>query len=168
MKIKAMLLAAVVAVAAVAFTGCNTTVKYTEQAVGQSLNMGSLPVKDFVVLGPITVQATEVKETGMFGSSKHTGSGVIDALLMEEVKKLGGHDAINVKISKQEEANIHLWGIFGTKKTYTYTATALAVKYTDTLKAAAQAVDSRTFKGSYGAGAAAALGGFNLMSLFKK
>lgn len=141
---------AALAITAVALTGCVSTTGYQQQTVGQSLNMGSLPVKDFEVIGPVTVQTTEVITFNIFHRT-HIGSEIVNTLLVEEAVKLGGHDVINVKTSKREDSNIVLYGIFGSKRIYTYTATGLAIRYTDTLTAndGGQAVDEKAYRSSY-------------------
>ena len=147
-KIAAVLAALVLAT--VAFTGCVTTTGYQEQVVGQSLNMGSLPVKDFEVIGPVTVQTTEVKTFSIFHRT-HIGSNMVNTALVEEAIKLGGHDVINVKVSKRQDSNIVFGGIFYSKRIYTYTATGLAIRYTETLSArdGGQQVDTNAYIRNY-------------------
>jgi len=162
-----IVLAAALAFAAM-FTGCNTT-NFESQATGKALSIGTLPVKDFDVIGPISATATETVKTGMFNlSSTHTGSEMINTLLMNEVKKVGGHDAINVKISKKEESDVKFFGIFGKTVTYTYTATAIAIKYTDTVKGVdgSEALDTgKTPTTGYSAGGLG--GGSNPLDMIK-
>jgi len=127
---KKLLFLAIVAVLA---AGCSTN-NYTSSLSGVS-DYSTVVVKDFTSLGIITVQATEVHHSGPLGIKKSVeGSKITYSDLMQEAAKLEADDIINVRIDMN--AN-YIQGAFdfitGWTRTFTYTGTALAIKYTSML-----------------------------------
>ena len=115
------------------FAGCRSY-DLTTNKVGWS-NYADISVKDFTVMGIITVESQEVFTYGPLGFQKDfQGSRIVWSDLMAEAAKLGADDIINVRI---EETNVNnrkpriIEFFTGYTTTWKYKATALAVKYTD-------------------------------------
>ena len=126
---KALLITCALATLAMAFTSCVTT-HYESQATGDTLKMEQLAVKDYDIIGPVTVTATSSESSSfLMLHQKKEGSEVVYPMLLDAAIKAGGQDVINVRVSKKLDSVITLGGIFGKEATYTYTATALAIKY---------------------------------------
>ncbi|MCL1930915.1 MAG: hypothetical protein FWF55_03810 [Treponema sp.] len=120
--------------AALMLAGC-ASARYTANASGAS-DYVTVAVKDFVTLGIITVEKTEIHYAGPFGFVKRIEGGKITyADLMQEAAKLEGDDVINVRIDKNlnYSGSVFNW-LTGWTRVYTHTATALAIKYTDRLE----------------------------------
>jgi hypothetical protein len=120
--------------------GCQST-HFSTNTVGWS-NYADVAIKDYETLGVVTVKAEEVHKVGAFHfTDDHTGSNVTYADLLAEAAKLGADDIINVRIDRKTDSSKNLFSFFtGTTETWTYTGSALAIKYTtaaapDTLKA---------------------------------
>lgn len=124
---KTLVLFSSLAIIALALTSCKT-LHYESQDSGETLNVTQLAVKDYDIIGPCTVTATATEKATIFSSSK-VGSEVVYPMLLEKAVEMGGQDVINVRVAKKEDADIKLYGIFYKEITYTYTATALAIKY---------------------------------------
>jgi len=75
------------------------------------------------------VKSTETLD----GDGNHTGSKITYEMLMQEAKKLGANDVINVKIdvNQVEEIVKNKDNFDISRTTYNYTASALAIKYTN-------------------------------------
>jgi hypothetical protein len=119
--------------AAFALAACTTT-NFSSNMTGAA-DYSTVVVKDFTTLGIVTVSATEIHHSSPFGFAKSIdGSKITFADLMQEAAKLEADDIINVRIDMN--ANFRK-GAFdwltGWTRTYTYTGTALAIKYTDKL-----------------------------------
>ena len=126
---KALLITCALATLAMAFTSCVTT-HYESQDRGGTLEMQQLAVKDYDIIGPVTVTATSSESSSfLMLHQKKEGSEVVYPMLLDAAIKAGGQDVINVRVSKKLDSVITLGGIFGKEATYTYTATALAIKY---------------------------------------
>jgi hypothetical protein len=123
----------VLLVTAVLFSGC-TSNNYTANISGAS-DYSTVAVKDFVSLGIITVRAREIHYSGPFGFSKSVeGSKITFADLMQEAAKLEADDIINVRIDMNSNYTKSAFDwMTGWTRTYTYTGTALAIKYTEKL-----------------------------------
>ena len=111
-----------------------TSNNFTANVAGAS-DYSTVVVKDFITLGIVTVHATEIHFSGPLGFNKSVeGSKITFADLMQEAARLEADDIINVRIDMN--AN-YIKGAFdwitGWTRTYTYTGTALAIKYTDKL-----------------------------------
>ena len=109
-----------------------TTTDYTANMAGSS-DYATVAVKDFVTLGIVTVQVTEIHHSSPFGFVKSIeGSKVTYSDLMQEAAKLEADDIINVRIDVNSS---YTKGTFdwltGWTRVYTHTGTALAIKYTD-------------------------------------
>ena len=116
---------------AIALASC-TTNDFTANVAGLS-DYSTVVVKDFVTLGIVTVHAVEIHYSGPLGFVKSVeGSKITYSDLMEEAAKLEADDIINVRIDMN--AN-YIKGAFdwitGWTRTYTYTGTALAIRYID-------------------------------------
>jgi hypothetical protein len=92
----------------------------------------AVPVKDYETLGIIFVKSSEVIDS----TGTHTGSKITYEMLMLEAQRLGADDVVNIRIDVNEEVEVLkstdlLFGSIYTRTTYHYTATGLAIKYTD-------------------------------------
>ena len=121
----------VMAIAVLFLMGCVTT-EMSSNKVGWS-DYVSITVKDFDVLGVINLKSEVIQKVGPFGFKKtNEGSEITYAMLMEEAVKLKGDDIINVRIDKKTEQSQHIFSHFtGYTNIFTYTATALVIKYKD-------------------------------------
>ena len=112
-------------------TAC-TTNNYSASLAGTSDN-ATVAVKDYTTLGIITVQSTEIHHAGFLGFSKSvTGSKITFADLLQEAVRLEADDIINVRIDMNTNYTKRStdW-LTGWTRTFTYTGTALAIKYTE-------------------------------------
>jgi hypothetical protein len=121
---------AIVLFAAALLSSCTTT-NLAGNRTGWS-DYAAIATKDYVVVGTVRVVSMEVTQLGFLGiANSHTGSQVTYDVLISEAKKLGADDIINVRIDRTDES---LHGIFdwlvGYTEKYSYTANALAIKYT--------------------------------------
>jgi len=109
-----------------------TTTDYSANMSGAS-DYAAIAVKDFVTLGIVTVQTTEIHYSSPFGFKKRIeGAKVTFANLMQEAAKLEADDIINVRIDTNANYTKGAFDwLFGWSRTYTHTGTALAIKYTD-------------------------------------
>ena len=95
-----------------------------------NINNVAIAVKDFETRGIIFVRSAETID----GNGNHTGSKITYEMLMLEAQKLGADDIINIKIDVNPVREvIHENGFNVTRTVYNYTATALAIKYTNAL-----------------------------------
>jgi len=118
---------------AAALTGCAST-NYTANMSGAS-DYATVAVKDFVTLGIVTVEKTEIHYASPFGVIKRIeGSKITYADLMQEAARLEADDIINVRVdvNTSYRGSVFDW-ITGWTRVYTHTGTALAIKYTDKL-----------------------------------
>ena len=120
-------------IAVLTFTAC-TTNNFTANVAGSS-DYATVVVKDFTTLGIVTVHSTEVHYSGPLGFKKSVeGSKISFSDLMQEAARLEADDVINVRIDMNTN---YTKGAFdwltGWTRTYTYTGTALAIKYTGKL-----------------------------------
>ena len=115
----------------IGLTGCVSN-NYTANMAGVSGN-AVVAVKDFVTLGVITVHSTEIHHSSPFGWIKSVqGSKITYADLMQEAVKLEADDIINVRIDVNTNYIKSAFGwLTGWTKTFSYTGTALAIKYTE-------------------------------------
>jgi hypothetical protein len=119
-----------IALAAFALASCSTT-NVTTNRVGWSEYV-DMAVKDFDSLGIISLKSQEIIEVSpLHVSTEHTGSRITYSELFAEAAKKGADDIVNVRIDVQTEQRTTPFDwLIGSKITYTYTGTALAVKYT--------------------------------------
>jgi uncharacterized protein YbjQ (UPF0145 family) len=89
-----------------------------------------LAVKDYETKGIIIVKSNEKIDA----MKRRTGSRITYEMLMEEARKLGADDVINVRVDVSRVVNFDR----GREEVYTYTATALAIKYTEAKDVIAQ------------------------------
>ena len=110
---------------------CSTTDLTTNQ-VGWS-NYSDIVVKDYDVVGIVTVESTETIKVGFLSLTKEvTGSRVTYADLMKKAAEMGADDVINVRIDKKNNFKTTPFDfLIGSTKTYTYVATGTAIKYKD-------------------------------------
>lgn len=110
---------------------CSTTDLTTNQ-VGWS-NYSDIVVKDYDVVGVVTVESTETIKVGFLSlTSEVTGSRVTYADLMKKAVEIGADDIINVRIDKKDNLKTTPFDfLLGSTKTYTYIATGTAIKYKD-------------------------------------
>jgi hypothetical protein len=116
-----------------ALFGC-TSNNYAANMFGLS-DYTTVVVKDFITLGIVTVTKTETHSSGPLGFSKSVeGSKITYGDLMQEAVQLDADDIINVRIDihSNYKTSAFAW-ITGWTRTYTYTGTALAIKYTEKL-----------------------------------
>jgi len=115
---------------ALVFVSCTTTVpnvnyKYPHDGVS---NNAVLAIKDYQPVEIIFVKSTEIYD----GEGNHTGSKITYEMLMAEAKRLGASDVINIKIDVNMVEEVA--DDFTTKTTINYTASALAIKYTNAIQ----------------------------------
>jgi len=120
-------------VAALILAGCAST-DYTANMSGAS-DYATVAVKDFVTLGIVTVETTEIHHASPFGFIKTIeGEKISYAKLMQEAARLEADDIINVRIDVHTKYSGTAFDWFtGWTRVYTHTATALAIKYTEKL-----------------------------------
>ena len=125
----------ILVIAVYALAAC-TTNNFSANVAGSS-DHSTVVVKDFTSLGIVTVRATEIHSSGPFGFNKSVeGSKITFSDLMQEAVRLDADDIINVRIDMNSSYTKGILGWFtGWTRTYTYTGTALAIKYTDMLEA---------------------------------
>jgi len=115
-----------------AFTlGACSTANYTTNMTGVA-DFSTVAAKDFITLGIITVRATEVHSSGPFGINRRVeGSKITFADLMQEAARLEADDVINIRIDIHSNytRSVFDW-LTGWTRTFHYTATALAIRYT--------------------------------------
>jgi hypothetical protein len=124
---------AIVLIAALLSAGCANT-NYTANMSGAS-DYATVAVKDFVTLGIVTVETTEIHHASPLGIIKRIeGSKITYADLMQEAARLEADDIINVRIDVNTSytGSVFDW-LTGWTRVYTHTGTALAIKYTDKL-----------------------------------
>jgi len=119
---------AIVVIIGFSFTACANkprTVDYSYPHIGVT-NNSSIVIKDYVSLGIISVKSKEVID----GDGNHTGSKITYEMLMLEAKKLGADDVINIRtdINQVVDYSVDRKPI---RTTFNYTATALAIKFTN-------------------------------------
>jgi hypothetical protein len=120
--------------AALVLAGCAST-NYTANMSGAS-DYAPVAVKDFVTLGIVTVEKTEIHYASPFGFIKRIeGAKITYADLMQEAAKLEADDIINVRVdvNTSYKGSVFDW-ITGWTRVYTHIGTALAIKYTDKLE----------------------------------
>jgi hypothetical protein len=118
---------------AIMLSAC-TTNNFTANVAGSS-DYSTVAVKDFITLGIVTVHTQEVHYSGPFGFTQSIeGAKITYSDLMQEAAKLEADDIINVRIDMNANytKGVFDW-ITGWSRTYTYTGTALAIRYTEKL-----------------------------------
>jgi uncharacterized protein YbjQ (UPF0145 family) len=123
------ILCASVAVLSLVLVSCTGTVSLSGPIHGVSGN-ALLAVKDYETKGIIIVKSSEKID----GMKRRTGSKVTYEMLMEEARRLGADDVINVRVDENRVVKFEN----GREEVYTYTATALAIKYTEARDVIAQ------------------------------
>jgi uncharacterized protein YbjQ (UPF0145 family) len=112
--------------------GCSST-QFSNELAGRT-DYVNMAVKDFEGLGIIFVESVEEFTAGPLGFRRtHTGSQITYADLLTKAAELGADDIANIRIDvKTDHEKNRIVDFFtGYKKTYTYTGTALAIKYTN-------------------------------------
>lgn len=131
---RALLVAGVIAASGLVFLSCKSTNSLETNQVGWSAYTATV-AKDYDAVRIVSVTSTETITQSPFSFRKNTkGSRVLYAQLMDEAKKLGAHDIINVRVDRKLEStkpNAIVRFFIGSREVYTYTATALAIKYKD-------------------------------------
>jgi uncharacterized protein YbjQ (UPF0145 family) len=119
--------------AALILVGCKST-DLTTNKVGWS-NYANISVKDYTVLGIVTLESQEVYQASPLGINKSLkGSRIVWSDLMAEAAKLGADDVINIRIETTDQNNRKpkfFDFITGYSYTYYYRAVGLAIKYTE-------------------------------------
>lgn len=129
---KSLFVTALIAVVGLLAISCSSTNLETNQ-VGWS-SYTKITGKDFDAVKIVKVTSKETITTDPFYLNKKTeGSRVLYAQLMDEAAKAGADDIINVRIDRKLETSKRPIIQFFTGKytVYTYTATAVAIKYKD-------------------------------------
>ena len=133
---------ALVAISGVYFTSCGTdaspTVNYSYPDTGIT-NSARIAMKDYTTLGIIIVKSAEVID----GSGNHTGSKITYEMLMVEARRLGADDVINIRIDVNREEEFAPGESLPFKITFNYTASALAIKYTNAIVSSGTANNSQ-------------------------
>ena len=128
---KSIFVVAIAAVVGLLAISCSSTNLEANQ-VGWSSYSEIIPNKDWDVVKYIKLTSTETITKGPLGLYQKTeGSRVLYSQLMDAAAEAGADDIINVRIDRRlVTASAPGFMIFNTKKNvYTYTATALAIKY---------------------------------------
>jgi hypothetical protein len=115
----------------IVLAGCSTT-QFSNELAGRT-DYVNMAVKDFEGLGIIFVESVEEYTAGPFGFNKtHTGSKITYADLLTKAAGLGADDIANIRIdiTTDHVKNNFVDFFRGYKRSYTYTGTALAIKYT--------------------------------------
>ena len=108
---------------------CATTNPYREDYSfphSGTFNDATIVTKDYQTLGIVFAKSTEVFDA----NGNHTGSKITHEMLMLEAQKLGADDVINVRIDVNHVENFFAIGEL-ISTTYNYTASALAIKYSE-------------------------------------
>ncbi|MDR2480295.1 MAG: hypothetical protein LBD48_13435 [Treponema sp.] len=116
---------------ALASGGC-TSINYTSSVAGVS-DYATLVFKSFFVLGTVTASAVETHSAGPFGFVKSVeGSKVTYNDLVRAAAQMEADDIVDVRIDVNTAGTTSFvdW-ITGWTRTFTYTGTALAIKYLD-------------------------------------
>ena len=114
------------------FGSCATArIDHSYSLSGITQNINNLPLKDFVPVGIVFVNSTEVIDS----LGNHTGSKITYEMFMREAARLQAHDVINIRIdvTRRVEQGQRVGGNVATVTTYIYTGTALAIRYTDAI-----------------------------------
>ena len=109
--------------------GC-TSVHYSEPLAGRYIRVTVAP-KGFIIIGAVSASSTETHHSSPFGFTKSVeGSKITYVDLIQEAAKLEADDIIDVKIdiNSNYKKGAFDW-MTGWTRTYTYTGTALAIKY---------------------------------------
>jgi len=114
-----------------ALGGC-TLFDYTVPMAGKYDNI-SVIVKNFELIGTVTVRATEKHTISPLGiKRKVEGAKVTYSDLMQEAAKFKADDIINVRIDIQTNGKTTIVDWFkGWERIFFYTGQALAIKYID-------------------------------------
>jgi uncharacterized protein YbjQ (UPF0145 family) len=123
--------------------GCSTT-QFSNELAGRT-DYVNMAIKDFKGLGIIFVQSVEEYTAGPLGFNKtHTGSQITYADLLTKAAELGADDIANIRIdiTTDNVSNKFVDFFRGYKRTYTYTGTALAIKYLDAVATKPEATSS--------------------------
>jgi hypothetical protein len=114
-----------------ALAGC-VSVNYTAPMTGKYDN-ASVIVKDFALIGTVTVHAVEKHTISPLGiKRKVEGAKVTYSDLMQRAAGLDADDIINVRIDMKTTGKTTIVDWFkGWERTFLYTGRALAIKYVD-------------------------------------
>ena len=107
-----------------------TTVNYTSAFTGKTDRV-RLAHKNFVIVGPVTVQAVEKHSAGPLGIVKTVeGSKVTYTSLIQKAANMEADDIIDVRIDVNTVSKTTLaeW-LTGWTRTYTFTGTAIAIRF---------------------------------------
>ena len=115
-----------------------TTNNFSASLSGAS-DFSTVAVKDFISLGIVTTQSTEIHYSSPLGFVKSVeGSKITFSDLLYEAVKLEADDIINVRIDMNASYTKSAFDwLTGWTRTYTYTGTALAIKYTSSVETGA-------------------------------
>jgi hypothetical protein len=111
--------------------GC-ISVDFTAPLAGRYVK-AAVGVKDFEVIGVVSVESAEIHRVGPLGSSKTVeGSKVSYSDLMIEAAKINADDIIDVRIDMNAgKPATFAERLTGWERTFTYTGKALAIRYVD-------------------------------------
>ena len=112
--------------------GCSGIVNYTVPLAGLYVT-ASLADKNFEVIGPVSVSSVETHRAGPLGFVKSVeGSKVTYSDLLQKAALIDADDIIDVRIDIHSgKAAKFAERLTGWERVFTYTGTALAIKYTD-------------------------------------
>ena len=114
-----------------ALAGC-VSVDYTASLAGKFDTAGAA-VKNFIVIGTVSVEASETHSASPFGIVKKVeGAKITYNDLMIEAALMNADDIIDVRIDKNTNGKTTFidW-LKGWKRTFTYTGKAIAVQYAE-------------------------------------
>ena len=113
----------------VALAGC-VTVDFTAPLHGSHGNISPV-AKDFIIIGTVSISATEIHSASPLGLSKMVeGSKVTYTDLMQEAARIGADDIIDARIDMNASGEAGFMGwLRGWERTFTHTGEALAIRY---------------------------------------
>ncbi|MCL2484624.1 MAG: hypothetical protein FWF00_01395 [Endomicrobia bacterium] len=111
------------------FNGCATTTS-KQQSYGSVSDVNNAVVKDFEVKGIIFLKSTAIEKVDIRGREVVKGSRITYEMLMKEAQNLGADDIMNLRI---DEEVLPTKNKFDPIKEIKYTATAIAIKYTNAI-----------------------------------
>ena len=133
----------VASLVAAAFLAACATSNVASNRTGWS-DYATITTKDYEPVRIIRVTSEETKERSVFGVvTSHKGSQITYDMLIAEAEALGADDVINVRIDRVDKT-VHStipffeW-LIGYSERYSYTGTALAIRYKDAGPAAGSA-----------------------------
>ena len=111
---------------------CRSTINFSAPLSGK-FNQVRLPEKNFIIIGPVFASSTEIHTVKSLGNViKVEGRKITHNDLVIKAAELGADDIINVTIDmKTSGRSRYVNRSTGWERVFTYTGSALAIKYID-------------------------------------